>query len=347
MIDKQFKKEAFKESVKENVKFLYRKKLEEATQEQIFQAVCYTVKDVIIDNWLETQNAYKEQDPKTVYYMSMEFLVGTSLRNNLYNLGLEEQFTRVLSQSGFEIENLYALDPDAGLGNGGLGRLASCYMDSLTGLDYPATGFSIRYEFGIFKQKIIDGWQVEFPDNWLEMGEVWLRPRQDESYEVKFGGEVNEWEDNGNFKVSQTGYQSVTAVPYDLYISGYGSKAVNKLVLWSAQLPSFDMHAFSRGEYVRALEQNTMAEVISKVLYPADNHIEGKRLRLKQQYLLVSASLQSILKKHLKTYKTLDNLADKVAIHINDTHPALCVPELMRLLMDEHGYSWDSAWEIC
>ena len=190
----------------------------------------------------------------------------------------------------------------------------------------PVTGFSIRYEFGIFKQKIIDGWQMEFPDNWLERGDVWLQPRPDESYEVRFGGKVNEWFDNGKFKAVQTGYQSVIAVPYDMYISGYGSEAVNKLVLWSANLPGFDMHAFSRGEYMRSLEQNTMAEVISKVLYPADNHVEGKRLRLKQQYLLVSASLQSIISKHLKKYATLDNLADKLTIHINDTHPALCVP---------------------
>ena len=251
-----------------------------------------------------------------------------------------------MKSQGFNIDDIYALDPDAGLGNGGLGRLASCYMDCLTGNDLPATGFSIRYEFGIFKQKIIDGWQLEFPDNWLERGEVWLQQREDESYEIKFGGKVSEWYDNGQFRVAQTDYQSVIAVPYDMYISGYDCKAVNKLVLWSAKLPSFDMGAFSRGEYVRSLEQNTMAEVISKVLYPADNHIEGKRLRLKQQYLLVSASLQSILREHIKKHKTLTNLADYVAIHINDTHPALCVPELMRLLMDEHSFGWDEAWEI-
>jgi len=294
----------------------------------------------------EYQDSYKENDRKKVYYMSMEFLVGTSLRNNLYNLGMEEDCRQVLKSQGFDIEALYGLDPDAGLGNGGLGRLASCYLDCLTGNDLPATGFSIRYEFGIFKQKIVDGWQLEFPDNWLERGEVWLQPRNDESYAVKFGGKVSEWYDNGRFRVAQTGYQEVIAVPYDMYISGYNSKAVNKLVLWSAKLPSFDMNAFSRGEYVRSLEQNTMAEVISKVLYPADNHIEGKRLRLKQQYLLVSASLQSILSEHIKKHKTLKNLPDYVAIHINDTHPALCVPELMRLLMDENGFGWDEAWEI-
>lgn len=325
---------------------LFSLSLSEATEKQAYKVVCTYLRELLAKKRKEYKDSCSKEQRKEVYYMSMEFLVGTSLRNNLYNIGMEEDFRAVLKNQGFDIEALYDLDPDAGLGNGGLGRLASCYMDSLTGLEYPATGFSIRYEFGIFKQKIIDGWQMEFPDNWLERGEVWLQPRQDESYEVKFGGSVNEWYDNGKFKTAQTGYQSVLAVPYDMYISGYDSKAVNKLVLWRAQVPSFDMNAFSRGDYVRSLEQNTMAEVISKVLYPADNHIEGKRLRLQQQYLLVSASLQSILSKHLKKYGTLDNLADKVAIHINDTHPALCVPELMRLLMDEHGYGWDEAFAI-
>ncbi len=320
--------------------------ISDATEKQAYKAVCTVLRDILAIKRKAFKDDYSAKEQKQVYYMSMEFLVGTSLRNNLYNLGLEKKFRSVLSDQGFDIEKLYDLDPDAGLGNGGLGRLASCYMDSLTGNELPATGFSIRYEFGIFRQKIVDGWQMEFPDNWLEMGEVWLRQRQDESYEVRFGGTVSEWYDNGKFRVSQSGYQSVMAVPYDMYISGYNCKAVNKLILWSAQLPGFDMRAFSRGDYVRSLEQNTMAEVISKVLYPADNHIEGKRLRLKQQYLLVSASLQSILAKHIKKYGTLDNLADKVAIHINDTHPSLCVPELMRLLMDEHGYGWDDAWEI-
>ena len=318
--------------------------LKETTEKQAYKVVCTLLREILANKRKDFKDS--QSDNKQVYYMSMEFLVGTSLRNNLYNIGMEEEFKKVLKGEGIAIEALYDLDPDAGLGNGGLGRLASCYMDSLTGLDYEATGFSIRYEFGIFKQKIIDGWQMEFPDNWLERGEVWLQPRQDESYEVKLGGFVNEWLDNGQFKTSHTGYQSVIAVPYDMYISGYNCKAVNKLVLWRAQVPSFDMSAFSRGEYMRSLEKNTMAEVISKVLYPADNHTEGKRLRLQQQYLLVSASLQSIIAKHLKKYGTLDNLADKVAIHINDTHPALCVPELMRLLIDEHGYGWDDAWSI-
>ncbi len=326
---------------------LYATDLSRVSEKQAYKVVCTLLKELLAAKRKEYQDSFPKNGQKEVYYMSMEFLVGTSLRNNLYNLGLEKDFRTVLKSAGFDADRLYELDPDAGLGNGGLGRLASCYLDSLTGCEKCATGFSIRYEFGIFKQKIIDGWQTEFPDNWLERGEVWLQPRNDESYEIRFGGKVDEWYDGDKFRVSQSGYQSVTAVPYDMYISGYNSKAVNKLVLWSAKLSGFDMSAFSRGEYVRSLEQNTMAEVISKVLYPADNHVEGKRLRLKQQYLLVSASLQSILAKHLKKYKTLDNLSDKVAIHINDTHPALCVPELMRLLMDEHGYGWDQAWEIC
>ena len=318
-----------------------------ASPQQTYRCLCYLVNEMLVEkNTQFNRKTNKDQD-KQVYYMSMEFLVGTSLRNNLYNLGLEELFTQALDKCGIDIHDLYEMEPDAGLGNGGLGRLASCYMDSATTLGIPCTGYSIRYEFGIFRQKIVDGWQMEFPDNWLEMGDVWLHTRKDDAVEVRFGGQVHEWMDGDKFKTAQTGYQSVIAVPHDLYISGYGSKAVNKLTLWSASMPqSFDMNAFSRGDYVRALEQNTMAEAISKVLYPADDHINGKRLRLRQQYLLVSSSLQSILNEHLKNYHTLDNLADKVAVHINDTHPALCVPELMRLLVDEHDYGWERAWEI-
>ena len=321
--------------------------LEDATEKQVYKVICVAVREMMAENRRAFQKEVKEKERKQAYYMSMEFLVGTSLRNNLYNLGILEQVDKVLKAKGFSLEKLCAMEPDAGLGNGGLGRLASCYMDSATGMGLPVTGFSIRYEFGIFKQKIVGGWQMEFPDNWLEMGDVWLSPREDDAVEVHFGGEVHEWMDGDVFKSAHVNYETVRAVPHDMYISGHGSKAVNRLVLWSAELPqSFDMAAFSRGDYVRALEQNTMAETISKVLYPADDHISGKRLRLKQQYLLCSASLQSILGEHLKKYKTLRNLADKVAIHINDTHPALCVPELMRLLMDEHGFSWEDAWGI-
>jgi len=321
--------------------------LEEATEKQAYKTVCIYVREELAEKRRNFQKEIRNEERKQVYYMSMEFLVGTSLRNNLYNLGMLDSVSGVMQELGFSIERLCAMEPDAGLGNGGLGRLASCYMDSLTGCEYPATGFSIRYEFGIFRQKIVDGWQMEFPDDWLNMGDVWLKTREDDAVEIRLGGETHEWTDNGRFHTAHVGYQSVMAVPHDLYISGYGTDKVNKLTLWSAEQPhSFDMAAFSRGDYVRALEQDTMAQTISKVLYPADDHISGKRLRLRQQYLLVSASLQSILRDHFKQYRTYRNLADKVAIHINDTHPALCVPELMRILMDENGYTWDDAWAI-
>ena len=321
--------------------------LSEATEKQAYKTVCAYIREELADRNRAFQREVREQERKQVYYMSMEFLVGTSLRNNLYNMGILKEVDGILSDLGFSLERLCAMEPDAGLGNGGLGRLASCYMDSLTGLEYPATGFSIRYEFGIFKQKIVDGWQMEFPDDWLDMGDVWLKTREDDAVEVRLGGETQEWMDNGKFRVAHVGYQKVMAVPHDLYISGYGTDKVNKLTLWSAEQPhSFDMAAFSRGDYVRALEQDTMAQTISKVLYPADDHISGKRLRLQQQYLLVSASLQSILSVHYKQYKTFRNLPDKVSIHINDTHPALCVPELMRILVDENDYDWEEAWDI-
>lgn len=321
----------------------------EASHQQMYKTLCTVVRDLLAHERKAFQDDYTAKEQKQVYYMSMEFLVGTSLHNNLFNMGLEDKAASILADAGIDIHELYEMEPDAGLGNGGLGRLASCYMDSMTSLSLPGTGFSIRYEFGIFRQKIVDGWQMEFPDDWLSLGDVWLRPRPDEAYEVRFGGDVAQWYDNDRLCFSHTNYNSVMAVPYDMFISGYNTKAVNQLVLWSAKSPSrssIDLNYFIRGEHLKALEQNTMAEVISKVLYPADDHIEGKRLRLKQQYLLVSASLQSILNQHIKTYGSLNTLPDKVAIHINDTHPALCVPELMRLLMDEHDYGWDEAWAI-
>ena len=315
-----------------------------ASPQQMYRALCYVVNGMLASKSAEF---HRKNQGKQVYYMSMEFLVGTSLRNNLYNLGLEDVFAKALDKCGVDIHDLYEIEPDAGLGNGGLGRLASCYMDSAASLDLPMTGYSIRYEFGIFKQKIVDGWQVEYMDDWLNMGDVWLVPHEGEAVEVRFGGSVHGWDDNGKYRIKHLDFQSVMAVPNDMYISGHDSSAVNPLVLWSAKSPnSFDMSAFTRGDYAKALEGDTMAEVISKVLYPADDHLEGKRLRLRQQYLLVSASVQTILKKHLRDNKNLDNLPDKVSIHINDTHPALCVPELMRLLIDEYGYSWDRAWDI-
>lgn len=322
--------------------------LKEATKQQVYKALCIIVKDILVEKNIEFSSKTKKNGDKQVYYMSMEFLVGTSLHNNLYNLKIEDKFKSVLKENGIDIEEIYEMEPDAGLGNGGLGRLASCYMDSLSSLGIPATGYSIRYEFGIFKQRIIDGWQMEFPDDWLNLGDVWLTARPDESITVKFGGRVNEHFDENGYHVEHVDYVPVLAVPYDMYISGYDSKAVNKLVLWSAKSPkNLDMAAFSRGDYAKALEENTKAEVISKILYPADDHMDGKILRIKQQYFFVSASLQAIVSKHFKKYSTLDNLADKVSVHINDTHPALCVPELMRILMDDYGYGWDDAWAIC
>lgn len=321
--------------------------LKEATQQQIYKSVCLVIRDILSQKRKDFADKCEKQEAKQVYYMSMEFLVGTSLRNNLYNLGMEKVFADALKTLDIDLKDLYPIGPDAGLGNGGLGRLASCYMDSMTSMSIPAMGFSIRYEFGIFKQKIIDGWQMEFPDNWLELGDVWIIPRNDEAFEVRFGGQVTESFEDGRYKAIHHDYDSVIAVPYDMLISGHDTNAVNELVLWGAKSPdSLDMTAFSRGDYMKALEKNTMAEAITKVLYPADDHIDGKRLRLKQQYLLVSASLQSIIQSHLEKYDSLDNLADKVAIHINDTHPALCVPELMRILLDDYHYSWEDAWKI-
>ncbi len=319
----------------------------EATKQQVYQTLCMVVRDILADKNTEFKKKTSKNEDKQVFYMSMEFLVGTSLRNNLCNLKIEDTFRSALSSINVNIDEIYDIEPDAGLGNGGLGRLASCYMDSLSSLGIPATGYSIRYEFGIFKQKIIDGWQMEFPDDWLGLGDVWLKGRTDEAVEVRFGGRVNEWFDENGYHADHVDYNVVLAVPYDMLISGYDSEAVNKLVLWSAKSPKrFDMNAFSRGDYAKAIEENTKAEVISKVLYPADDHIEGKILRIKQQYFFVSASLQTITKKHFAKYGTLDNLADKVSIHINDTHPALCVPELMRILMDDYNYGWDDAWNI-
>lgn len=323
--------------------------LGDASKIQAYRTVCTVIRDLLSKKRKAFRDDFTAKEKKQVYYMSMEFLVGTSLRNNLFNLGLEDKFASVLKSTGFELSELYEMEPDAGLGNGGLGRLASCYMDSMTTLGLPATGFSIRYEFGIFRQRIVDGWQMEFPDDWLSMGDVWLRPREDEAFEVKFGGNVVAWEKDGALRFRHENYNSVMAVPYDMFISGYKSDAVGKLVLWSAKSPSgssIDLRYFVRGEHLKALEQNTMAEVISKVLYPADDHIEGKRLRLKQQYLLVSASLQSIVRQHLRKYGDIRTLPDKVAIHINDTHPSLCVPELLRILLDEHSLPWDTAWDI-
>ncbi len=339
------------QEIKEKIQALAAEKFacdaEDATTRQMYETVVGMVVHELSKRRRTASKEIKKQECKKAYYMSMEFLIGRSLKNNLYNLGIEDATRAALKEIGCDLDALYDMEPDAGLGNGGLGRLAACYLDSLTACNYPATGFSIRYEFGIFKQVIIDGWQMEFPDNWLELGGGWLIPRPDEAQEIHFDGQVEELWSKDGLKTVHKDYYKVLAVPYDMLISGHDSKIVNKLRLWGAKsLENFDMSLFSRGEYVKSCEGDAKAEAISRVLYPADDHEEGKNLRLRQQYFFVSASLQNILQEHLKNYGTLDNLPDKVVVHINDTHPALCVPELMRLLMDDHGYEWDAAWEI-
>ena len=349
MIDKQFKKEAFKESVKENVKFLYRKKLEEATQEQILQAVCYTVKDVIIDNWLETQNAYKEQDPKTVYYMSMEFLMGRALGNNLINLTAYKEVKEALDELGLDLNVIEDQEPDPALGNGGLGRLAACFLDSLATLNYSAYGCGIRYRYGMFKQQIKDGYQVEVPDNWLKNGYPFELRRPEYAKEVHFGGYVDVEYDpaTGSNKFVHKGYQAVKAVPFDMPIVGYNNKIVNTLRIWDAEpIVDFELDSFDKGDYKKAVEQENLARNIVEVLYPNDNHMAGKELRLKQQYFFVSASLQAAVAKYKKAHKDIMKLHEKVTFQMNDTHPTVAVAELMRILMDEEGLGWDDAWSV-
>ncbi len=319
---------------------------DEASDELFYKALALVVREALTDKSRRFTADADSRGAKRVYYLCMEFLLGRSLKNNLSNLGIEQIASEVLSQMGVDLENLYELEPDAGLGNGGLGRLAACFLDSLASLDYPATGYSILYEYGIFKQRIIDGWQTELPDNWLPGGDIWLVERRDQAVDVHFDGEIQESWHDGYHEVRHINYFTVKAIPYDMYLSGFDSKGVSKLRLWKAVSPGLDMELFNKGDYLRAMGQNSMAEVISKVLYPNDNHIEGKSLRLRQQYFMCAASVADICRKHLKTYGTLENLPDKVAIHINDTHPALAVPELMRILLDECGYSWEKAWKL-
>ena len=349
MIDKQFKKEAFKESVKENVKFLYRKTLEEATQEQIFQAVSYTVKDVIIDNWLETQNAYQKQDPKIVYYMSMEFLMGRALGNNLLNLTAYGEVKEALEELGLDLNVIEDQEPDPALGNGGLGRLAACFLDSLATLNYCAYGCGIRYRYGMFKQEIKDGFQLEVPDNWLKNGYPFELRRPEYAKEVHFGGYVRVEYDpaTGSNRFIHEGYQAVKAVPFDMPILGYNNKIVNTLRIWDAEpIVEFGLDSFDKGDYKKAVEQENLARNIVEVLYPNDNHMAGKELRLKQQYFFVSASLQAAIEKYKKNHSDIRKLYEKVVFQMNDTHPTVAVAELMRILMDEEGLGWDEAWEV-
>ena len=349
MIDKQFEKEEFKKSVKENVKFLYRKTLEEATQEQIFQAVSYTVKDVIIDNWLKSQKAYEKQDPKIVYYMSMEFLMGRALGNNLINLGAYGEVKEALEELGLDINCIEDQEPDPALGNGGLGRLAACFLDSLATLNYCAYGCGIRYRYGMFKQEIRDGYQVEAPDNWLKNGYPFELRRPEYAKEVHFGGYVRvEWDPVKNEnKFIHEGYQAVKAVPYDMPITGYNNDVVNTLRIWDAEpIVDFNLDSFDKGDYHNAVEHENLARTIVEVLYPNDNHMAGKELRLKQQYFFVSASLQAAIAKYKKTHDDITKLHEKVVFQMNDTHPTVAVAELMRILIDEEGLGWDQAWDI-
>ena len=319
---------------------------EEATDEQYYKAIALILRDMMSQGRAEFSEEADKAGTKKIYYLCMEFLMGRSLKNNLYNLNLTDVFESVLADYGVKLENLYACEPDAGLGNGGLGRLAACYLDGLATQGYPARGYSILYEAGIFKQKLVDGWQTELPDFWLPGGDVWLVPHEESALEVRFEGEVHDSWDNQFHHVELVNYKPVQAVPYDMYVAGKDGKGISVLRLWSAKAPALDMSLFNQGDYMRAMEQNAMAEVISKVLYPADNHPEGKSSRLRQQYFLVSASVQDIVHRHLRVYGTMDNFAEKAAVHINDTHPTLAVPELMRILLDECGYGWDDAWKI-
>lgn len=318
----------------------------EATDEHYYKAIALILRDMMSHEYATFTNAAESQNKKTVYYLCMEFLMGRSLKNTLYNLGLTDVMTKALQGLNIKIENIYEQEPDAGLGNGGLGRLAACFLDGLATQDYPAMGYSLRYEFGIFRQKLVDGWQTELPDRWLPGGQVWLQSHPEKSVKVLFDGRIEEnWAD-GYHSVNHVDATAIEAVPYDMMVAGYGGKGISRLRLWAAKSNDFDMKLFNGGEYIRAMEQNAMAEVITKVLYPEDNHAEGKSLRLNQQYFLVSATIQDIVRRHLRTYGTLDNFPELVAIHLNDTHPVLAIPELMRILLDECGYSWDNAWDI-
>ena len=349
MFSKRFEKTAFKTAVKENVKTLYRKTIDEATPQQLFQAVSYAVKDVIIDDWIETQKRYDETDAKTVYYMSMEFLMGRALGNNLINMTAYKDVKEALEEMNIDLNVIEDEEPDAALGNGGLGRLAACFMDSLATLNYPAYGCGIRYRYGMFKQKIKNGYQVEVPDNWLKEGNPFEIRREEYAKEVRFGGNIRFEKDpvTGKDKFIQENYESVMAVPYDMPIVGYGNHVVNTLRVWDAKpITDFKLDEFDRGNYHKAVEQENLAKLIVDVLYPNDNHYSGKELRLKQQYFFISASLQALIAKYKKKHGDIRKLYEKVVIQMNDTHPTVAVPELMRLLIDVEGLSWDEAWEV-
>ena len=336
-----------KELVEGKLKRHYGVEAAKASKKMVYDACAQVVRDMMMEKWFTTQKEMEEKQAKQICYLSIEFLLGRSLRNNVYNLGLTSQFEQLLSDMDASFDEICDVEQDAALGNGGLGRLAACYMDGMTAQGLPATGYTILYEHGLFKQRIIEGQQTELPDSWLDTGRSWLVTKQDEAVEVHFGGEVVEdWTDGKN-TVSLKNYDTVIAVPNDMMISGYNSKTVNTLRLWQPQSPyTINMTLFNEGAYLKAMEQKAMAEVLSKVLYPEDNNYEGKSLRLKQQYFFVSASVQNIINKHMKQYGTLATLSDHIVIQINDTHPAMVIPELMRIMMDEYGMSWEEAWNI-
>ena len=344
---REISKEEFKKSIIENVKNQYRRTIDEATPQQIFQAVSYAIKDVIIDDWIATQKQFDETGAKKVYYLSMEFLMGRALGNNIINLGAKKAVKEALEELGFDLNAIEDQEPDPALGNGGLGRLAACFLDSLATLGYPAYGCGIRYHYGMFKQKIKDGYQVEVPDEWLKNGYPFELRRPEYATEVKFGGYVKtEWDGERNHFV-QEGYQSVLAVPYDMPIVGYGNNVVNTLRIWDAQpIDTFSLSAFDKGDYQKAVEQENLAKNLVEVLYPNDNHYAGKELRLKQQYFFISASLQIALKKFKETNDDIHKLPEKIVFQMNDTHPTVAVAELMRLLLDQEGLNWDEAWGI-
>ena len=343
----QIDKEFFKRSVLYNIKTLYRKSLEEATDQQIFQAVSYAVKDAIVDNWIKTQEKYEEEDPKIVYYMSMEFLMGRALGNNMINLMAYKEFAEALEELGLDINVIEDQEPDAALGNGGLGRLAACFLDSLATLGYAAYGCGIRYRYGMFKQEIRDGYQIEVPDDWLRDGNPFELRRPEYTKIIKFGGRVCTREENGRTYYYQEDYQSVKAIPYDLPIVGYGNGIVNTLRIWDAEpMDCFSLDSFDKGDYQKAVEQNNLAKNIVEVLYPNDNHYSGKELRLKQQYFFISASVQTAIEKYMSKHDDIHKFYEKATFQLNDTHPTVAVAELMRILLDDYKLEWDEAWEI-
>ena len=349
MLSTNFDKAEFKKNVTYNVKTLYRKTLAEATPAQVYQAVCYAVKDIIIDEWIATHKQYEKQDAKTLYYLSMEFLMGRALGNNIINIGAQQEIREALQELGFDLNAIEDQEPDAALGNGGLGRLAACFLDSLATLGYPAYGCGIRYKYGMFAQEIRDGYQVEVPDNWLKDGNPFEIRRSEYACEVKFGGyiAVKQGEDGREY-FTQEGYQSVRAVPYDMPVVGYGNNVVNTLRIWDAEpINTFNLDSFDRGDYQKAVEQENLAKNIVEVLYPNDNHYAGKELRLKQQYFFISASIQTAVKKYKQSHNgDVSRLYEKVTFQMNDTHPSMTVAELMRILLGDEKLTWEQAWDI-